>query len=102
MEKYTVIGKPLYLYTGVLELTEKQYDRRARALKPLKKGGHYEITVPPVCFKMGEIIGCQEVNKGMRQYLEPVEKNDEAHVEMVGDKITGAVKDKRAAHQKKA
>lgn len=96
MKKYTVIGKPLYLYTGVLELTEKQYDRRARALKPLKKGGHYEITVPPVCFKVGEVIGCQEVDKGMRQYLEPVEKNDEAHVEMVGDK------GKRIARQKKA
>ena len=102
MKKYTVIGKPLYLYTGVLELTEKQYDRRARALKPLKKGGHYKIMAPPVCFKVGEVIGCQEVDKGMRQYLEPVEKNDEAHVEMAGDKTTNAVKDKKIARQKKA
>ena len=73
MQQYIVIGKPLFLSSGILELTEKQYQARTYCLEPAKKKGQYKI-VKEACFKIGEKIGLdKKVNKAMALNLELVE-----------------------------
>lgn len=55
MKKFRVVNKPLFLQSGIVELTQEQYEARRNMLRPLG-GGLYDI-VAEVCFKTGEEIG---------------------------------------------
>jgi len=68
MKKFTVTETPLFLHSGIVGLTKKQFEDRKSALMPFKKG-QYEI-VSEVCFKVGEEIGFSEpIVKTLRSNL---------------------------------
>jgi len=73
------------LFTGKIGLTNKQAEPRMGRLKKLKTGAVkgipsyelYEIQ-GRIQLKRGEIICLDNVPKGMRNFLEPVKKSDDA------------------------
>ena len=70
MTQYVVSRRPLYLYGGVLELSDQQYRPRMRCLKPLKKKGLYQVT-GKVCFKVGEVVGIGgKIDKATSPFLD--------------------------------
>jgi hypothetical protein len=88
MEKYIVVEKPLFLYSGIVGLTKKQFERRKTALKPIKKKkGQYEI-LSEVCFKVGEEIGFNgPVIKAVRTNLVPEKEYAEKGAESANIEI---------------
>lgn len=72
MKTYKVIGACASFMSGVLRLTEEQYQARRHALNPV--GGVLYQVVQPTGFKQGEILGYEgEVNKTLLQDITPIE-----------------------------
>lgn len=70
MKRYTVISGPITIFSGILEMDERQASARSYAVTPLGEG-LFEV-VSPVQFKNGEEFGYDgDVNKSLLQQLTP-------------------------------
>ena len=61
MKKYRV-EKNMCLSSGPVCLSKEQAEKRSNAVKKARKNGMYEV-IAPVYFKVGEIIGFDELSK---------------------------------------
>lgn len=77
MKQYIVTDTCVNFGIGtILELTERQYEKRKQALKKLF-GNKYEVLLP-VQFKRGEVVGIEgEPDKYLQAKLNPCEVKKE-------------------------
>lgn len=97
MKTYKVIGAYASFMSGVLRLTEEQYEARRHALHPV--GGDLYQVVQPTGFKQGEILGYEgEVNKTLLQDITPIEAEiaeikEENSIKGILELSSGEIKD---------